>query len=127
MVRKVRITPGTVRKLIALGYLERSGDEKAEGMAIEAYLGDTLAASLGLLHRNDRNAPAPASSRADASGFRGKRSDSNYFNPPSCPREKRPSSMRWLGGMIAHTAGRSTRTDSDSRRGIGAFCLPTDA
>jgi hypothetical protein len=42
MVRKVRINRGTVRKLIALGYLERSGDEKAEGMAIEAYLGDTL-------------------------------------------------------------------------------------
>ena len=42
MVRKVRINEGTVKKLIALGYLERSGDEKAEGMAIEAYLGDTL-------------------------------------------------------------------------------------
>jgi hypothetical protein len=42
MVRKVRITPGTVRKLIALGYLEREGDEQAEGMAIEAYLGDSL-------------------------------------------------------------------------------------
>jgi hypothetical protein len=38
-VRKVRINTGTVRKLIALGYL---GDEKAEGMAIEAYLGDSL-------------------------------------------------------------------------------------
>jgi hypothetical protein len=25
-----------------LGYLERGGDEKAEGMAIEAYLGDSL-------------------------------------------------------------------------------------
>ena len=42
MVRKVRINPDTVKKLIALGYLERSGDEKAEGIAIEAYLGDSL-------------------------------------------------------------------------------------
>jgi hypothetical protein len=42
MVRKVRINSGTVKKLVALGYLERGGDEKAEGMAIEAYLGDTL-------------------------------------------------------------------------------------
>jgi hypothetical protein len=42
MVRKVRINEGTVKNLIALGYLERSGDEKAESMAIEAYLGDTL-------------------------------------------------------------------------------------
>jgi hypothetical protein len=45
MARKVRINLGrrahralgfrarTVRKLIALGYLERGGDEKAEGMA----------------------------------------------------------------------------------------------
>ena len=42
MVRKVRISPATVRKLIALGYLERAGDEQAEGIAIEAYLGDSL-------------------------------------------------------------------------------------
>jgi hypothetical protein len=42
MVRKVRITPGTIRKLTALGYLEREGDEQAEGIAIEAYLGDSL-------------------------------------------------------------------------------------
>jgi hypothetical protein len=42
MVRKVRINPGTVRKLIALGYLEGEGDEQAEGTAIEAYLGDSL-------------------------------------------------------------------------------------
>jgi hypothetical protein len=42
MVRKVRITPGTVRKLIALGYLEGEGDEQAKGIAIEAYLGDSL-------------------------------------------------------------------------------------
>jgi NAD(P)-dependent dehydrogenase (short-subunit alcohol dehydrogenase family) len=42
MVRKVRITPDTVRKLIALGYLEGEGDEQAEGIAIEAYLGDSL-------------------------------------------------------------------------------------
>jgi hypothetical protein len=41
-VRKVRINTGTVRKLIALGYLEGEGDEKAEGIAIEAYLGDSL-------------------------------------------------------------------------------------
>jgi hypothetical protein len=34
--------PGTVRKLIALGYLEGEGDEQAEGIAIEAYLGDSL-------------------------------------------------------------------------------------
>jgi hypothetical protein len=42
MVRKVRINQGTVKKLIALGYLEGEGDEQAEGMAIEAYLGDSL-------------------------------------------------------------------------------------
>jgi hypothetical protein len=42
MVRKVRINPGTVRKLIAVGYLEGEGDEQAEGIAIEAYLGDSL-------------------------------------------------------------------------------------
>jgi hypothetical protein len=42
MIRKVRINPGTVRKLIALGYLEGEGDEQAEGIAIEAYLGDSL-------------------------------------------------------------------------------------
>jgi hypothetical protein len=42
MVRTVRIREYTVRRLIALGYLERGGDKKAEGIAIEAYLGDTL-------------------------------------------------------------------------------------
>jgi hypothetical protein len=42
MVRTVRITPNTVRKLIALGYLEGESDEQAEGIAIEAYLGDSL-------------------------------------------------------------------------------------
>jgi hypothetical protein len=42
MIRKVRITPNTVRKLIALGYLEGEGDKRAEAIAIEAYLGDSL-------------------------------------------------------------------------------------
>jgi hypothetical protein len=40
MVRTVRITQRTVSRLVALGYLERGGDERAEGIAIEAYLGD---------------------------------------------------------------------------------------
>jgi hypothetical protein len=42
MVRTVRITQRTVSRLVALGYLERGGDKRAEGIAIEAYLGDSL-------------------------------------------------------------------------------------
>ena len=44
MARTVRITPKVVTKLVELGYLrfESRGDAKAEGIAIEAYLGDNL-------------------------------------------------------------------------------------
>jgi hypothetical protein len=44
LVRTIRISPQQVVKLTALGYLDFNsrGDEKAEGIAIEAYLGDSL-------------------------------------------------------------------------------------
>ena len=44
MARTVRIAPKLVTKLIELGYLDFNsrGDAKAEGIAIEAYLGDNL-------------------------------------------------------------------------------------
>ena len=44
MARTVRITPKVVTKLVELGYLsfESRGDAKAEGIAIEAYLGDYI-------------------------------------------------------------------------------------
>jgi hypothetical protein len=44
MLRTIRTNPKHVTKLIALGYLDFNsrGDEKAEGIAIEAYLGDSL-------------------------------------------------------------------------------------
>jgi hypothetical protein len=44
LVRTIRISPKQVTKMIALGYLDfdSRGDEKAEGIAIEAYLGDSL-------------------------------------------------------------------------------------
>ena len=44
VVRTIRISPKQVTKLTTLGYLDfdSRGDEKAEGIAIEAYLGDSL-------------------------------------------------------------------------------------
>jgi hypothetical protein len=44
LVRTIRISPKQVTKLTTLGYLDfgSRGDEKAEGIAIEAYLGDSL-------------------------------------------------------------------------------------
>jgi hypothetical protein len=44
LVRTIRIAPKFVTKMIELGYLsfESRGDAKAEGIAIEAYLGDSL-------------------------------------------------------------------------------------
>jgi hypothetical protein len=44
LVRTIRISPKQVVKLSALGYLDfdSRGDEKAEAIAIEAYLGDSL-------------------------------------------------------------------------------------
>jgi hypothetical protein len=44
LVRTIRISPKQVTKLTALGYLDfdSRGDEKAEGIAVEAYLGDSL-------------------------------------------------------------------------------------
>jgi hypothetical protein len=44
LVRTIRISPKQVVKLTALGYLDFNsrGDEKAEGVAIEAYLSDSL-------------------------------------------------------------------------------------
>ena len=44
LVRTIRISPQQVAKLTALGYLDFNsrGDEKAEGIAIEVYLGDSL-------------------------------------------------------------------------------------
>ena len=44
LVRTIRISPQQVVKLTALGYLDfdSRGDEKAEAIAIEAYLGDSL-------------------------------------------------------------------------------------
>jgi hypothetical protein len=44
LVRTIRIGPKHVTKMIQLGYLsfESRGDAKAEGIAIEAYLGDSL-------------------------------------------------------------------------------------
>ena len=44
LVRTIRISPEQVAKLTTLGYLDfdSRGDEKAEGIAIEAYLGDSL-------------------------------------------------------------------------------------
>ena len=42
MQRTIRISPDQVSKLVALGYLGSRGDEKAEAIAIEAYLGDSL-------------------------------------------------------------------------------------
>jgi hypothetical protein len=42
-LRKVRVSDYVINRLVARGYLERlDGDEQAEAMAIEAYLGDTL-------------------------------------------------------------------------------------
>ncbi len=43
-VRTIRISPKQVTKLTTLGYLDfdSRGDEKAEAIAIEAYLGDSL-------------------------------------------------------------------------------------
>jgi hypothetical protein len=43
-VRTIHISPKQVTKLITLGYLDfdSRGDEKAEGIAIEAYLRDSL-------------------------------------------------------------------------------------
>jgi hypothetical protein len=43
-IRRVRLSDAQVRKLIELGYLSLAskGDAKAEGIAIEAYLGDSL-------------------------------------------------------------------------------------
>jgi hypothetical protein len=44
MARTIRIAPKVVTKMIELGYLsfESRGDAKAESIAIEAYLGDSL-------------------------------------------------------------------------------------
>jgi hypothetical protein len=44
LVRTIRTSPKQVTKLTTLGYLDfdSRGDEKAEGIAVEAYLGDNL-------------------------------------------------------------------------------------
>jgi hypothetical protein len=44
LMRTIRISPKQVTKLTTLGYLDfdSRGNEKAEGIAIEAYLGDSL-------------------------------------------------------------------------------------
>jgi hypothetical protein len=44
LVRTLRITPKVVTKMVQLGYLsfDSRGDAKAESIAIEAYLGDSL-------------------------------------------------------------------------------------
>jgi hypothetical protein len=44
LVRTIRIGPKQVTKLTALGYLDfdSRGNERAEAIAIEAYLGDSL-------------------------------------------------------------------------------------
>ena len=51
-VRPVRLSRKEAQKLVELGYLslESKGDPKKEGVAIEAYLGDSLYASGKIFH-----------------------------------------------------------------------------